>query len=182
MLNNPNAEIFKFCPKCGSSSLEENDVKSFNCADCGLIFYLNTAAAAVALIFDDQNKILTVVRKHNPFKGTYDLPGGFADPNETIEETIKREVKEELNLDITELKYFDSEPNEYHYKKVDYTTLDMVFLCKVKNFNNIIPNDDVESFKFLTKEELNPSDFGLFSIRNIVKKLIQNYPKDPADI
>lgn len=173
MLTNPNREKFKFCPSCGSSSLSPNDCKSFVCSKCEFLFYINTAAATAGLIFDNDNRLLVTVRKNDPAKGSYDLPGGFADPSENIEETLTREIKEELNLDIFDIKYFNSEPNDYLYKDVNYTTLDMVFTCKVKGFEHIKANDDVEDFLFLNINELNENDFGLKSIKNVIKQLNQ---------
>jgi len=171
MLIDSNTENFKFCPSCGSNSLKTNDCKSFLCSKCGFLFYINTAAATAGLIFDEQKKLLVTVRKTNPGKGSYDLPGGFANPCEKIEETLAREIKEELNLDIFDIEYFDSEPNDYLYRGIHYTTLDIIFRCKVKSFTNIEANDDVEDFLFLNIDELNENDFGLKSIKNVIKKL-----------
>lgn len=171
MHTNPNTETFKFCPQCGSSSLTANDSKSFVCKNCEFTFYINTAAATAGLIFDAQNQLLVTIRKSDPAKGTYDLPGGFSDPKEKIEETLAREVKEELNLNVSNIKYFGSEPNDYSYKNVNYTTLDMIFTCKVKDFENIKANDDVADFLFIPLKNLDEKDFGLKSIKNVVKKI-----------
>lgn len=176
MANNPNAEIFKYCPKCGSKKLKANDSKSFNCSECNFIFFINTAAATAGLIFDKLGRLLVTVRKIDPLKGTYDLPGGFSDPSEKIEETLIREVKEELNLDIFNLKYFSSEPNDYHYKDVNYTTLDMIFLCQTNSFDKIMAKDDVEDFIFLEQKDLDENKFGLTSIKNLISKIKNNYP------
>jgi len=80
--------------------------------------YLNCAAAAIALIFSPANNLLVTRRKYDPAKGMLDFPGGFADPGETIEECLIREVKEELNLDMEKLTYICSYPNTYQFKKV----------------------------------------------------------------
>ena len=176
MTKNPNSDIFKYCPKCGSDKFEPNCIKSFQCNNCNFLFYLNSAAASAGLIFDNLNRLLVTVRKSDPGKGTFDLPGGFSDPDEKIEETIVREIKEELNLDIYDLKYFDSEPNHYFYNDVNYQTLDMIFLCKTKSFDNIIVNDDVADYKLIKISELDENLFGLSSIKNVIKKLKTNPP------
>ena len=51
-------------------------------------------------------ELLVVTRNRDPAKGTWDLPGGFLDPGETYEQGLRRELREELNLDIFALRYF----------------------------------------------------------------------------
>ena len=67
------------------------------------------------MITDDQGRLLVVVRAEEPEKGTWDLPGGFADPGESIEESVRREVREELGLEIASMRYLCSYPNTYEY-------------------------------------------------------------------
>lgn len=53
-----------------------------------------------AAIIDDNRRILLVLRKKAPEAGCWSLPGGKVDYMETIEDTVIREIKEELNIDI----------------------------------------------------------------------------------
>lgn len=168
--NNPNIERFKFCPFCGSNSLEPDSVKSFKCTTCGFQFFLNCAAAAMAIILDHQDRILVTVRARHPGKGTLDLPGGFAEPGESIDRSLVREVKEELNLDIYDLKFFCSFANTYPYKTVAYHITDMAFTCKVKDFSPISAMDDVADFKFIPVPDLDTTLFGMGSAQKVVEK------------
>ncbi len=52
----------------------------------------------MALILNEKNQLLVTRRKQDPFKGTLDLPGGFAEPGEGIEQSLIREIKEELEI------------------------------------------------------------------------------------
>ena len=45
-------ELFKYCPKCGSSHFEIHNEKSKHCADCGFTYYFNSSAATVAFIHE----------------------------------------------------------------------------------------------------------------------------------
>lgn len=49
---------------------------------------------------DGQVQIMLVQRKHHPFKDKWALPGGFIEPNESINDAVIREVKEETNIDL----------------------------------------------------------------------------------
>ncbi|MBU2630320.1 MAG: NUDIX domain-containing protein [Proteobacteria bacterium] len=174
LLKNGNALLFKYCPCCGEKRLILSSEKCFSCNSCEFKFYLNTAAAGIAVIFNKDNALLVTRRKHDPAKGMLDLPGGFADPGETIEACLIREIKEELNLDILFLKYFCSIPNTYTYKSVTYSITDFVFLCTVNDFNAITACDDISDFYFMELCQLDKSLFGLESTKIIIDRLVKS--------
>ncbi|MDR1518435.1 MAG: NUDIX domain-containing protein [Dysgonamonadaceae bacterium] len=164
-------DIFHFCPLCGSKNFGVNNLKSKECADCGFIYYANPSAAVAAVIENEKDEILVARRAKEPAKGTFDLPGGFSDMDETIEESVRREVKEETSLDVTELSFLFSIPNIYVYSGMEIHTMDLFFRCKVKNFNGLTAKDDVAELVFIPVKQLNPKDFGLTSIRKGIEKL-----------
>jgi ADP-ribose pyrophosphatase YjhB (NUDIX family) len=90
---------FRYCPVCGSGEFEINNFKSKKCRDCGFTYYANPCAATAAFIIDDHDNLLAVRRGKEPAKGTLDLPGGFCDMEETVEQGMRREIKEETGLD-----------------------------------------------------------------------------------
>ena len=175
-----NQQLFIHCPRCGEAALEPATKKSFACTACQFVFYLNCAAATVALILNEKNQLLVTRRRKDPFKGTLDLPGGFAEPGEGIEQCLIREIKEELDLEITHLEYLCSAPNTYPYKSVVYPVTDMAFVCKVKTFDTIKARDDIDNFYFVDLAKLDTQLFGLSSpkriIRHYLKVLSQNQP------
>ena len=162
-------EVFKYCPRCGSSEFISDSSRSLKCNKCGFRFFVNSSAAVAALIMNDNNELLFTVRAFEPCKGMLDLPGGFIDPGETIEESLFREVKEELDLDIKEASYLYSFPNEYLFSGLTVFTIDLAFVCKVTNFSNIRCADDVTDFLFLLPDNIDYSKIGGDSIRKIVK-------------
>lgn len=121
---------FNCCPACGSSDIVFDDNKKFGCRDCAFTYYHNVAAA-VAAILEYDKKIILIKRAKDPGKGKLDLPGGFVDPNESAEEAIKREITEELRINLTEPGYLGSYPNIYEYEGVTYNTCDLFFYSKI---------------------------------------------------
>lgn len=117
-----------FCPQCGKQSLAWTDDIKWHCENCDFVLF-HSCVAAVAIVVKYEDEILFTRRNQNPGKNLLDLPGGFVDPNESAESAAKRELKEELNLSIDpfNLKYLCSLPNDYHYKGIDYRTLDLFF-------------------------------------------------------
>src|SRR3712207_6659952 len=93
--------VSKFsCPKCGARSLNQLSEKEFVCEreDCQFTAFKNAAAAVAAIIELNDDTIIMTRRDREPGKGKLDLPGGFVDADETLEQSLQREVKEELSL------------------------------------------------------------------------------------
>lgn len=139
-------ESFKYCPKCGAESLQEKKTGWLKCKACGFDFFTNPKPACVAVIFNENNELLMVKRAIDPYKDWWDLPGGFIDRGETPEDTIKRELKEELGIEIEIEDYLWSVPDDYKYKDMIYEALDLTFLCSFEG--NPKPADDVSDFRF----------------------------------
>ncbi len=162
-------KVLKYCPSCGSGLFKTDSSKSFKCESCGFKFFINSAAAVAAVIENEQGQILLTVRGIEPAIGALDLPGGFVDPMENGEEALKRELKEELNLEITGLRYLGSYPNEYIYNDYSVFTTDFGFACKVKSFDNIKVDDDIADYHFFDPKEIDFNKISSNSIRKILK-------------
>lgn len=167
------SKLFKYCPVCGSSHFVVNNIKSKRCEKCGFVLYVNPSAATAAFVQNEKNELLVCRRGKEPEKGTLDLPGGFVDGDETAEEAITREVKEELNANVAELQYLFSLPNLYEYSGLTIPTLDMFYSCQLTSYNELIAADDVDSFEFLPLADVKPELFGLKSIRKAVTIFLQ---------
>lgn len=168
---------FKYCPVCGSSHFEINNVKSKKCKDCGFSYYLNASSATVAFILNEKEELLVVRRKNNPGKDMLDLPGGFIDMDETGEEGMAREVKEETGLDATEVTYLFSYPNTYLYSGFWVHTLDMFFKVKVKDLSHIEAMDDAAAYYWIPKSNIHIEDFAFDSTKNGLKRFLTNERK-----
>ena len=96
-------EKFQYCPVCGSKHFVEQTEKSKRCESCGFEYFLNPSSAVAAFILNEKGELLVTQRRYDPGKGTLDLPGGFCDIGETVLEALRREVKEETNLEIQDV-------------------------------------------------------------------------------
>ena len=167
---------FKYCPACGSQKFAISSEKSRRCEDCGFEFFLNPSAAVAAFILNEQQELLVVRRAKEPGKGTLDLPGGFCDMGETVEEGMKREIKEETGLDVDVVKYLFSSPNVYQYSGLGVHTLDMDYLVRVPAGVEVHAADDAAECFWIPVDQINPADFGLTSIRNAIIRFLKEQP------
>lgn len=163
--------LFHYCPICGSDRFVVNNFKSKRCDSCGFIYYFNPSSATVAIIINKKKEILVATRANDPAKGTFDLPGGFVDMNETGEQAVIREVREETGLNVASVRYLFSIPNTYMYSGFEVNTTDLFFLCHIDDDSSFSANDDVAALQFIPIADLNPSLFGLSSIKKGVEKI-----------
>ena len=99
----------RFCGTCGA---ENNDVPGQAqrlCPVCGRSEFPRICPAIIVVITNDKNQILLAHNKR--FKnGIYSHISGFTEAGETLEETVVREVREEVNIEIRDIEYAKSQP------------------------------------------------------------------------
>ena len=122
----------------------------------------------VAAIIKAGNKIFAAQRGYGEFKDGWEFPGGKIEPNETPQEALYREIKEELDTEINVGELIDTV--EYDYPNF-HLSMDC-FMCTIKNGDLVLKEH--EAAKWLNKNELNlvdwlPADKGL--IPQIEKRL-----------
>jgi ADP-ribose pyrophosphatase YjhB (NUDIX family) len=93
-----------FCSKCGSSEMvfrvpEGDTFSRWLCGSCGTVHYQNPNIITGGICLW-QSKIMLARRGIEPRKGFWNLPCGFLELNETVEQGAIREIKEETNIDV----------------------------------------------------------------------------------
>lgn len=165
---------FKFCPNCASQNFVFENNRRFECCDCGMVYFQNVAAA-VAVIMEKDGEILFTVRNREPRKGMLDLPGGFTDPDESVETTCARELKEELGLDIDPkaFKYLGSLPNNYLYKAIPYKTADLIFTAELpKAFRLKLEESEIKDVRWIEKSKIDLDEIAFDSLRKAIGEYI----------
>lgn len=160
-----------FCPQCGKPGLSRLQAHEYRCA-CGFHYFQNVASAvAVMLLYQDQ--LLVARRGRDPGKGLLDFPGGFVDPAEDLEMALRREMQEELALDVSDWprEYLGSASNLYHYDGLDYYTCDSYFLFRLTSQPVFQVGDDVVDGQWLPLAQIRPQDFAFDSSRQGLQML-----------
>ena len=136
--------------------------------------YANPASAVGVFLLNTAGELLVCVRAKEPCKGTLDLPGGFVDEYETAEQTVRRELQEELGIQVDDAVYRFSLPNEYTYSGWTLPTLDMFYVARLPEGVVPVPSDDVSACYFLSPDRIDVGLFGLSSMKVAVSKFLSN--------
>ena len=108
-----------FCPVCGHRTEPRGGDWGRLCPHCGHVAYPHISPATLILIHDGPRLLLA----QKPGWGTrYSILAGFVEPNESLEDCVRRETREEAGLEITDLTYAGSQPWPYpHQLMVGFT-------------------------------------------------------------
>ncbi|MEE8414186.1 MAG: NAD(+) diphosphatase [Dehalococcoidales bacterium] len=101
-------QTHQYCGRCGHKTQTLQGERANKCQVCGFTSYPRLSPAVITAVLKD-NKILL---SHNAaFRGNmHSLIAGFVEPGETLEECVKRELLEEVGIQVKNVKYFGSQP------------------------------------------------------------------------
>jgi ADP-ribose pyrophosphatase YjhB (NUDIX family) len=158
-------KFYKFCPVCGTKYSAENfneDDTYFDCEKCHYRFYQNQIAVSSVIIPNRQNpyEILLATRSIEPAAGKIDTPGGFPKFEEELADAIRREIKEEIGMEIEIEEILDVKKNDYAFKGKTFKHATTYFLAKP------IEQGSIEE-AVLDKNEL--SDIQFYDLRELDK-------------
>jgi NAD+ diphosphatase len=98
----------QFCGQCGSPTERKTTEHAMQCPQCGLVVYPRISPAVMVLVRDGDKLLLARSPRFKP--GVFSALAGFVEPGETLEQCAAREVREEVGVEIKNLRYFASQP------------------------------------------------------------------------
>jgi NAD+ diphosphatase len=102
------AATHRFCGRCATPLTERAGERARECPACGLVAYPRVSPAMMALVVRGREILLARAPR---FPATmYSALAGFVEPGETLEDCVRREVREEVGLEVSDLRYFGSQP------------------------------------------------------------------------
>ena len=102
------ATTSRYCGRCGTATVPSEMERSMRCPACGLAAYPRIAPAIIVLVRRGERALLARNAKFSP--PIYSTLAGFSDVGESLEETLAREVREEVGIEVTNIRYFGSQP------------------------------------------------------------------------
>lgn len=159
-------ELFRFCPRCGGPRAPDNVGQTpLRCSACGFTFYFNPTIAAAGFIFDPAGRVLLIRRAKDPAAGKLGVPGGFIDFGESAEDGMRREVREEVGLELAKVRFLVSYPNLYHYRDVVYPVCDLYFAADAVSPDAARPLDAVASVEWRRPADIPDGEIAFESMR-----------------
>jgi ADP-ribose pyrophosphatase YjhB (NUDIX family) len=156
---------FHFCPACGRAATPSS-APEFVCGLCGFVYHFNAAVAAAVFLLREDGSALFVRRANEPSKGRLAPPGGFVDIGEQVEDGARREVREEVGLEVSNLTFLCSRPNRYLYRDVTYPIIDMFFVARAIEPARAQALDEVDGIVWVSPEEVSLDDIAFPSMRS----------------
>jgi NAD+ diphosphatase len=98
----------RHCGACGAPTVPHAADRALECLQCRLVFYPRISPVIMALVYRDNELLLT--RKPGYAPGRYTVVAGFVEAGESLEQCLAREVLEEVGVHIRAPRYFGSQP------------------------------------------------------------------------
>ena len=110
----------RYCGRCGTPTREKDGERAKECPRCGYTAFPRVTPAMMVLVTRGRELLLARSPRFPP--GMYSALAGFVEPGETIEDCIHREVREEVGIEITDIRYFASQSWAFpHSLMIAYT-------------------------------------------------------------
>ena len=156
-----------YCGVCGTKLEPVKIDKSKVCPKCNKMIFPEISPAIIVAIIKD-NSILLAHNRNFP-GDLYSILAGFVEHGESLEETVKREVKEEVGIEIKNIKYFNSQPWPFP------NSLMLGFIAEYKSGDIKVDGEEISHADWFTSNSL-PTIPGHGSIaREIIDWYKENY-------
>ena len=154
---------WRHCPRCAAPVVLAPG--RADCAACGFTAWANAAPTASALVEGVQGRLLLCRRAIEPFRGFWDIPGGFLHEDEHPLDALVREVREETGLDVEPGAYAGCWLDTYGEPGEDGVlfTLNLFWRVHVRPLPggaapDPVPADDVAELAWFAADALPPRD------------------------
>ncbi len=102
------ARTHRFCGRCGAATAQQAGDRSMRCPACGLLAFPRLAPAMITLVTRGDEVLLA--RGVNFRSPLYSCLAGFVEPGESLEGAVVREVREEVGVEVGDVRYWGSQP------------------------------------------------------------------------
>ena len=144
---------YKYCPQCKNLLVRQEN--NYYCTNCDVKIYIDPKPTTCVFLIKN-GMVLLAKRAVEPYKGSFDLIGGFLEPGELPEKAVIRETKEETGLDIKILGLLSMHTDRYG-KGGDYL-INIYYLGEIADAKPIA-HDDVASLHWFPIDKIPKMSF-----------------------
>ena len=136
----------QFCSACATTLQRQPRERVKVCPACGHSSYPRLSPAIIVAVTRDDRLLLA--RAHNHPPGRFSVLAGFVEPGETLEECLRREVKEEVGIDVKNIRYFGSQPCPFPH------SLMIAFTCQYAGGDLVLEEQEIAEAAWFTAGNL----------------------------
>ena len=155
----------RFCGVCAAETVLSEQEHSRSCPACGELFYPRLSPAVITRITRG-NRILLAHNTHFP-EGVYSHIAGFVEAGESLEQTVRREIREEVGLEVENIRYFGSQPWPLPH------SLMLAFTAECPSGDPVPDGVEIQDARWFEKDQLP----GFPSPGSIAMKLLEDFLK-----
>ncbi len=139
----------KYCSRCGSNMKKGTEERSLICEACGKTVYPRISPCVIVALTDGNRILLTKYNKNHSKYTRYALIAGYTEVGETFEDTVRREVMEEVGLKVKNITYYKNQPWSFS------DTLLMGFFAEVDGNSEIrIDKNELSEAVWFKREDI----------------------------
>ena len=102
----------QYCGGCGGPTRDKNDERAKKCTRCGLVNHPRISPAVIVAVIRDGRLLLAHAGRY-PNRKLYSVIAGYVEPGENLEQAVRRELKEEVAIQVKNIRYFGNQPWPY---------------------------------------------------------------------
>jgi NAD+ diphosphatase len=166
------------CPGCGGATLVINGGFARHCQVCGRDHFPRTDPAVIVAVIDDQDRLL--LGGQPTWGNRVSVLAGFVEAGESLEQAIHREIGEEVDISLSDLRYFGSQPWPFP------RSLMVAFFARATGTTINIDTVEIAHAEWYTRDELSAKldagPLGLPGRSSIAFRMIQAWRDGDAPI
>jgi len=155
----------RYCGRCGTRTRLRDEERAAECPSCGLVAYPRVSPAMMALV--TRGNELLLARSARFASGMYSALAGFVEPGETIEDCVRREVREEVGVEIGAPVYFASQSWAFPH------SLMIAFTAEYAGGEIALDDPEIEDARFFPLDALPPLPSPVSIARRLIDATIE---------
>lgn len=161
---------FRFCPSCSTELERADDGEGSACPNCGRTWYRASSPTVGCVIVRDDRALISK-RGKEPEKGRFDVPGGFLHAGEEVIDGLKRELREELGVEV-DVSIADCVNMAVHRYGANGDYVLALGFAGHLALGEPTADDDVDELRWVSLDEVDEIDFAWEHDRDLVATVL----------
>jgi NAD+ diphosphatase len=158
----------RYCGRCGTPTIGKPSERAKECPRCGLTSFPRLSPAIIVAVERDGSLLLAHAHRQPP--GFYSVLAGFVEPGETLEQAVMREIKEEVGIDVANIRYFGSQPWPFP------NSLMIAFTAEYAGGDIRLDDEEIADAGWYTAADLPPVPPSISIARRLIDDFVARYP------